>query len=88
MNRRALFGGLLATLAAPAVIRTPGLLMPVRVVRPMFTLDDFAKMLEAQRLINQRHSAMLNAFPPSVPFPTGAFDNRNRFLERLGTAYA
>ena len=29
MNRRALLGGLLA-LAAPAVIRTPGLLMPVR----------------------------------------------------------
>jgi hypothetical protein len=29
MNRRGLLGGLLATLAAPAIIRTPGLLMPV-----------------------------------------------------------
>ena len=33
-SRRTLLGGLLATLAAPAIIRTPGLLMPVRVVRP------------------------------------------------------
>ena len=40
-SRRTLLGGLLATLAAPAIIRTPGLLMPVRVVRPMFTLDDW-----------------------------------------------
>ena len=30
-SRRTLLGGLLATLAAPAIIRTPGLLMPVRV---------------------------------------------------------
>ena len=42
MNRRSLIGGLLATLAAPAIIRTPGLLMPVRVVRPtMMTLADW-----------------------------------------------
>ena len=32
-SRRTLLGGMLATLAAPAIIRTPGLLMPVRVVR-------------------------------------------------------
>ena len=32
-SRRTLLGGLLATLAAPAIIRTPGLLMPVRMVR-------------------------------------------------------
>ncbi len=30
MNRRGLLGGMLAGLAAPAIIRTPGLLMPVR----------------------------------------------------------
>lgn len=28
MNRRGLLGGLLVALAAPAIIRTPGLLMP------------------------------------------------------------
>ena len=32
-SRRTLLGGLLATLAAPAIIRTPGLLMRVRMVR-------------------------------------------------------
>ena len=31
MNRRGFIGGLIATLAAPAIIRTPGLLMPVKV---------------------------------------------------------
>jgi hypothetical protein len=33
MNRRGFLGGLLATLAAPAIIRTSGLLMPVRGLR-------------------------------------------------------
>ena len=44
-SRRTLLGGMLATLAAPAIIRTPGLLMPVRVVRPMFTIHDWARMM-------------------------------------------
>jgi|SRR5580700_4923208 hypothetical protein len=30
MNRRGFLGSLLASLAAPAIIRTPGLLMPIR----------------------------------------------------------
>lgn len=30
LKRRTLFGGMLAALAAPAIIRTPGLLMPVK----------------------------------------------------------
>lgn len=30
MNRRGFLGGLIAALSAPAIIRTPGLLMPVR----------------------------------------------------------
>jgi hypothetical protein len=33
MNRRGFLGGLLVSLAAPAIIRTPGLLMPVRKFR-------------------------------------------------------
>jgi hypothetical protein len=33
LSRRGLLGGLGLTLAAPAIIRTPGLLMPVRTVR-------------------------------------------------------
>ena len=32
LSRRGFFGGVLATLAAPAIIRTPGLLMPVKPV--------------------------------------------------------
>lgn len=43
MNRRGLLTGLLATLAAPAIIRTPGLLMSVRAFR--FSVDD-SLMLE------------------------------------------
>ena len=42
-SRRTLLGGLIATLAAPAIIRTPGLLMPVRVVRPVLTMDIIAR---------------------------------------------
>jgi hypothetical protein len=34
MNRRGFLGGLIAALAAPAVIRTPGLLMPIK--QPVF----------------------------------------------------
>lgn len=30
LSRRGLLGGLLAAVAAPAIIRTPGLLMPIR----------------------------------------------------------
>lgn len=43
MQRRSLIGGLLA-LAAPAVIRTPGLLMPVKPSHQMFMLEDFKQM--------------------------------------------
>ena len=34
LRRRGFIGGLASRLAAPAIIRTPGLLMPVRVVPP------------------------------------------------------
>lgn len=39
MNRRGFLGGLLA-LAAPAIIRTPGLLMPVRMLSDDDDYDD------------------------------------------------
>ena len=47
MNRRSLIGGLAVILAAPAVIRTPGLLMQVR-PRRMFTVADFELMMRPQ----------------------------------------
>lgn len=37
-SRRALFGGLVAIIAAPAIIRTPGLLMPIK---PLYPSSDF-----------------------------------------------
>jgi hypothetical protein len=47
LSRRGFFGGL-AALAAPAIIRTPGLLMPIRMVAsPMPDLD----MLQIKRLL-------------------------------------
>ncbi len=39
LSRRSLFGGLLATLAAPAIVRTPGLLMPVNPMRGLIPFD-------------------------------------------------
>ena len=52
-SRRTLLGGLLATLAAPAIIRTPGLLMPVRVVHCQddLLLADAVKHFQAVRKI-------------------------------------
>ena len=47
-SRRTLLGGLLATLAAPVIIRTPGLLMPVRTRRPILTMNEV--MREAMRM--------------------------------------
>jgi hypothetical protein len=41
MNRRGFIGGLITALAAPAIIRTPGLLMPVRpLLQDDFSIDD------------------------------------------------
>ena len=49
LARRGFLGGLGALLAAPAIIRTPGLLMPVKAVpaRPLLTLtlDDYANRI-------------------------------------------
>lgn len=39
MNRRGFLGGLLTALAAPAIIRTPGLLMPVRPPLRFISID-------------------------------------------------
>jgi len=46
ITRRGLVGGLLALVATPAIIRTPGLLMPVRPVPWMLTLAEWAKLQE------------------------------------------
>lgn len=38
LTRRTMFAGLAATIAAPAIIRTHGLLMPIKASRPTITL--------------------------------------------------
>lgn len=37
MNRRGFLGGMLVGLAAPAIIRTPGLLMPIKVATERYS---------------------------------------------------
>ena len=55
LNRRLFMGGLLAAFAAPAIIRIPGLLMPVKpvVIRPfeMHTIIEIVDALGAKRSI-------------------------------------
>jgi hypothetical protein len=41
MNRRTLITGLVSLLAAPAIIRTPGLLMPIRPLDPLLVGPKF-----------------------------------------------
>lgn len=64
IHRRGFLTGLGALLAAPAIIRTPGLLMPVRpALVPRYDMigDDFTP--DSTLLSSQRLSAtMLNAF--------------------------
>ena len=65
-SRRTLLGGLLASLAAPAIIRTPGLLMPVRVGRapPMLIVNDLRSIAQrfqdAERFAQQAWNRMQN----------------------------
>ena len=48
LARRGFLGGLGALLAAPAIIRTPGLLMPVKPVLPLgLTLEQYANEILA-----------------------------------------
>ena len=63
MNRRALIGGLLA-LAAPAVIRTPGLLMPVRAIPDTRSLAD--RIFDAMRADRKLKSELDEIFARSV----------------------
>ena len=74
MNRRSLIGGLAVILTAPAVIRTPGLLMQVR-PRRMFTVADFELMMQpwaAQSIADDRDR----------------LSSRNLFLQHIGADYA
>lgn len=61
--RRSLVGGLLAVLAAPAVIRTPGLLMPVKVLMPTTAKQALREWVLAQ----MRRDAEV-AFPDAYQF--------------------
>lgn len=39
LSRRKFFGGLALAAVAPAIIRTPGLLMPIKPMRPIMDID-------------------------------------------------
>ncbi len=64
LSRRAMFGGLALAIAAPAVIRTPGLLMPIKSLPRAITLADWAaRMPEPHnglivRLLNESNEIM------------------------------
>lgn len=47
LRRRGFLGGMLAALAAPAIIRTPGLLMPVK---PVWTYKEYALGYSIERV--------------------------------------
>ena len=69
MNRRTLFGGLLGILAAPAVIRTPGLLMPVRVALDVMPNDFWTLYVHGTRVA--RHPARRGHRTTTVPCMCG-----------------
>ena len=89
MNRRALIGGLLA-LAAPAVIRTPGLLMPVR------PSADGLMLLHSDEALwfAQRHFQVANALAQGMhdqamhDLLIAHLNNRNPFIGLVGDYYA
>lgn len=58
MNRRGFLFGLTA-FAAPAIIRTPGLLMPVRSLRANFLLDPQFIMREMLAMVRRDEDALL-----------------------------
>lgn len=69
MKRR---GFLLGLLAAPAIIRTPGLLMPVRPVRPIYQIRDLLneRIIEAQEATVKAIQTSFYSEPPDYE-PTG-----------------
>lgn len=69
MNRRGFLTGLVSAIAAPAVVTTPGLLMPLRGIVPWWIGPDrmisvvpasmITALQEAQILINERASGII-----------------------------
>ena len=57
IHRRGLLAGLGALLAAPAIIRTPGLLMPVRPV--VVSLDELLNADDLNKIWNDWYSQVL-----------------------------
>ena len=70
-SRRGLFGGAFAALAAPAIIRTPGLLMPVK------------RLLSANEVIPLRY---LGLSALKVEGASTAFDNSGYLIRDFLTA--
>lgn len=56
--RRSFLTGLVSLIAAPAIVHA-GNLMPVKALRPLLTT--MPDLLDAQRMINYRHSAWIAA---------------------------
>lgn len=63
MRRRGL---LRAFLAAPAIIRTPGLLMPIRPVEEVFTFSGFETLIPSSRLYGELLDVTHRSFAPSL----------------------
>lgn len=86
MNRRSLLLGLGAALAAPAVIRTPGLLMPVRRIEPGCDLG--AQMLYAPPYLfdAEQYVIMPRKMPVARFIQHEVYDDRfERWIETTDT---
>ena len=70
ISRRGLLTGLLSTLAAPAIIRTPGLLMPVRRIVPVSPQWQIVEMLaQANGILKDLdYNHLEYSFQTSIPY--------------------
>ena len=73
IRRRGFLAGLGVALAAPAIIRTPGLLMPVKPVRPVMvmTLDDYAQRI-LNPLVDKWFHEQVKIFEDALIYGVGA----------------
>ena len=82
LSRRGFFGGLIATLAAPAIIRTPGLLMAVKPLPPFgfsFSTRDLTLVIEAfeERYLRPTAQKLADQLIEPTIYGTGPMALRN-----------
>jgi hypothetical protein len=60
LSRRTMFAGLAATIAAPAIIRTPGLLMPIKAYpAELYGIGPAMTATEVLQRVNRLHASAL-----------------------------